>query len=206
MSAGRGRFVVFEGGEGCGKSTQSALLAERLAVAGRDPVLTRQPGGTVIGSSLRALLLDPATVGLDRRAEALLMAADRAQHVAEVIRPALDAGRDVVCDRYAYSSIAYQGDGRGLDPDRVRAVSAWATDDLWPDLVVLLEVDLETASARVGDDRDRFEQAGDGFHRRVRDGFRRLAAAEPERWLVLDGTRAVEEVARDVWAAVEALR
>lgn len=206
VAGDRGRFVVFEGGEGCGKSTQAALLAERLAAAGRDPVLTRQPGGTTIGVALRALLLDPATADLDVRAEALLMAADRAQHVAEVIRPALAAGRDVVCDRYTYSSIAYQGHGRGLDPTRVREVSAWATDDLWPDLVVLLDVDVATASVRVGDDRDRFEQAGGDFHQRVRDGFLALAAADAERWVVLDGTRAIEDVAHEVWTEVEARR
>lgn len=203
MTAARGRFVVFEGGEGCGKSTQAQLLADRWSAAGRDPVLTRQPGGTAVGASLRALLLDPATVGLDERAEALLMAADRAQHVAELIEPALAAGRDVVCDRYTYSSIAYQGDGRGLDPDRVREVSAWATGDLWPDVVVLLDVDPRTASERLGDDRDRFERAGEEFHRRVRDGFRRLAAADPDRWVVIDGTLPIEEIAAQVVVAVE---
>lgn len=205
MRESRGRFVVFEGGEGCGKSTQAQLLADRLVADGREVVLTRQPGGTPIGASLRALLLDPATVGLDERAEALLMAADRAQHVAELVEPALAAGRDVVCDRYTYSSIAYQGDGRGLDPERVRETSAWATGDLWPDLVVLLDVDPAAASARLGDERDRFEQAGDGFHRRVRDGFLRLAAAEPGRWVTLDGTLPIDEVAERVWTAVQGL-
>ena len=128
-----GRFIVFEGPDGGGKSTQSALLAERLGA-----VLTRQPGGTAIGGALRAILLDPANTGLSDRAEALLMAADRAQHATELIRPSLAAGRHVVCDRYLYSSIAYQGYGRGLGPDRVRDISAWATDELWPDLAAAL--------------------------------------------------------------------
>ena len=197
-----GRFIVFEGGEGSGKSTQSARLAARL-----DAVLTRQPGGTEIGGALRSILLDPATVGLTSRAEALLMAADRAQHAEELIRPALAAGRHVVCDRYLYSSVAYQGYGRGLDPVEIRSISAWATDELWPDLVVLLDVDPEAAASRIDPDRDRFEQAGEEFHRAVRGGFVALAASDPDpkRWLVIDGTLPVDEVSALVWAAVEPL-
>ncbi len=193
-----GRFIVFEGGEGSGKSTQSAILADRL-----DAILTRQPGGTDIGAALRAILLDTGTVALAPRAEALLMAADRAQHAAELIRPALAAERHVVCDRYTYSSVAYQGHGRGLDPQRVRDISAWATEELWPDLVVLLDVDPSAAATRLVRELDRFEQAGDEFHRAVRDGFLAQALAEPERWVVIDGTGTVDEVARAVWAAVE---
>lgn len=192
-----GRFVVFEGGEGCGKSTQSSVLADRL-----DAVLTRQPGGTAIGAGLRALLLDPANVALADRAEALLMAADRAQHAAELIRPSLEAGRHVVCDRYLYSSVAYQGYGRGLDAERVRDLSVWATDGLLPDLVILLDVPPEVAAARLGADLDRFEREDAEFHRRVRDGYLRQAESGPERWLVLDGSRSVAEVTADVWAAV----
>jgi dTMP kinase len=192
-----GRFIVFEGGEGSGKSTQAGLLADRL-----DAVLTRQPGGTEIGAALRGILLDTANIGLAPRAEALLMAADRAQHAAELIRPALDSGRHVVCDRYTYSSVAYQGHGRGLDPVRVRELSAWATDELWPDLVVLLDVAPEAAAARLVRDLDRFELAGDDFHERVRSGFLDQARSEPDRWVVIDGTLAVEDVAAAVWAAV----
>lgn len=195
-----GRFVVFEGGEGSGKSTQAALLAERL-----DAVLTRQPGGTEIGAALRAILLDTANTELAPRAEALLMAADRAQHAVELIRPALAAGRHVVCDRYTYSSVAYQGYGRDLDPQRVRDISAWATDELWPDLVVLLDVDPDAAAARLVRELDRFEQAGAEFHRTVREGFLAQAETEPDRWVVIDGTQPVDEVAAQVWAAVGAL-
>jgi dTMP kinase len=194
----RGRFIVFEGGEGTGKSTQARLLADRL-----DALLTREPGGTPAGSSLRAMLLDPATGRLDARAEALLMAADRADHVTTVIRPALESGTDVVCDRYAASSIAYQGYGRGLDPAEVRRLSDWASDGLWPDLVVLLRVDAATAAARLGNQLDRFEREDGGFHERVATGFDEQAVAEPDRWVVVDGEGAIEEVAARVAAAVD---
>lgn len=193
-----GRFVVFEGGEGCGKSTQAALLADRLGA-----VLTRQPGGTEIGAALRTILLDPATAGLTPRTEALLMAADRAQHVAEVIRPALADGHDVVCDRYLYSSIAYQGHGRGLTVSEVRDLSGWATEGLLPDLVVLLTVPADLAATRLGSNLDRFESAGEGFHERVATGFAELAAGDPERFVVIDGSAPVDVVAAQVWAAVE---
>ena len=194
-----GRFITFEGGEASGKSTQAARLAERLGA-----VLTRQPGGTVIGASLREILLAPTTIALDARAETLLMAADRAQHVAEVIRPALLEGRDVVCDRYAHSSMAYQGFGRGLDPADVGRVSGWATGELWPDLVVLLDVDETVAAARMHRDLDRFEQAGPAFHARVREGFRTLAADDPDRWLVIDASLSVADVAATVDAGLAA--
>lgn len=195
--AGPARFIAFEGGEGCGKSTQAARLADAIGA-----VLTREPGGTDLGLRLRELLLDPATEHVDRRAEALLMAADRAQHVAAVVRPSLAAGRHVVSDRFAASSLAYQGYGRGLPLDEVRELSAWATDDTWPDLIVLIDVPVETAAARLGEDLDRFEQADDGFHQRVTDGFRDLAAADPARWVVIDGTPPVDVVAAAVRKAV----
>ena len=194
---GRGRFIVFEGGEACGKSTQSRLLADDL-----DAVLSREPGGTPIGARLRELLLDPATIGLEPRAEALLMAADRAQHLSEVVRPALDAGRHVVADRSAFSSMAYQGYGRGLPLAEVRHLSDWATEGVWPDLVVLLEVSVAMAAERLDSTLDRMEQLGDEFHRRVADGFRAMAAADPDRWVVIDGGRPVDEVAASVRAAV----
>ncbi|HVF75345.1 MAG TPA: dTMP kinase [Acidimicrobiales bacterium] len=192
------RFIAFEGGDASGKSTQAALLASRLGA-----VLTREPGGTAVGERVRDLLLDPALVDLDPRAEALFMAAARAQHVAEVIRPALDAGRDVVTDRYAGSSLAYQGFGRGLDIDAVRALSEFATGGLWPDVVVLLDVPDDVARQRLGV-LDRFEAAGADFHHRVVEGFRALAAAEPERWVVVSGVGSVDEVTERVWQAVGA--
>jgi dTMP kinase len=192
-----GRFIVFEGGEGCGKSTQAARLAERL-----DAVLTRQPGGTDLGARLRAILLDGVAGDVVARAEALLMAADRAQHVEELVRPALDAGRDVISDRYIPSSVAYQGHGRGLDPAEVRRISDWAVDGLWPDLIVLLLVPEDVARSRTGGARDRIEAAGAEFHRRVDAAFRDMAADDPDRWVVLDGTGDPDEVAGRVWDEV----
>lgn len=196
-----GRFVVFEGGEGSGKSTQARLLADRWGAE-----LTFEPGDTEAGARLRAILLDPATGDLDPRAEALLMAADRAHHVSTRIRPALLRGRDVVCDRFAGSSIAYQGYGRGLGADAVAALSSFATDGLTPDLVVLLEVPTDVAGARlaVAGSPDRFEAAGEDFHQRVAGGYRELAAADPQRWAVIDGTGTTDEVAALVAEAVDA--
>lgn len=193
----RGRFIVFEGGEASGKSTQATRLASHLGAE-----LTREPGGTDLGERLRALLLDPATGVLDSRTELLLMAAARAEHVARVIEPALAAGRDVVCDRFSGSSVAYQAYGRGLDPGEVAEVSRWAAGCLEPDLVVLLEVDATTRAARLGGAHDRLEAAGTAFHERVADGFRALAAADPERWVTLDGTESVERLERAVRQAV----
>lgn len=193
----RGRFIVFEGGEGTGKSTQAARLAERL-----DAVLTHEPGATAVGARLRELMLSPETERLDDRAEALLMAADRAQHVSELIEPALRSGRHVVCDRYVGSSVAYQGYGRGLDPDMVRAVSGWAAAGLWPDVTILLTVPDDVAADRIGAARDRIEAAGDDFHRRVIEGFREQAADEPEHWIEVDGTGTPDEVEDRVLDAV----
>ena len=189
----RGRFIAFEGGEACGKSTQSALLAAAL-----DAVLTREPGGTTIGAQLRAVLLDPATIGLSDRAEALLMAADRAQHVVEVVAPALAAGRHVVTDRFAGSSIAYQGHGRGLPIEEIRELSLWATDGVWPDLIILLDVPEAEADRRLGTSRDRMEAEPAAFHAAVIDGFRAQAEAEPDRWAVIDGSLSIDEVAAAV--------
>ncbi|MGZ4703280.1 MAG: dTMP kinase [Acidimicrobiales bacterium] len=193
----QGSWIVFEGGEGGGKSTQSARLAAAL-----DAVLTREPGGTEIGLRLRELLLDPGTVELDHRAEALLMAADRAQHLGQVVVPALESGRHVVSDRSAYSSIAYQGYARGLPVDEVRGLSDWAMHGRWPDLVVLLEVPSDVAAGRLGAKLDRIEQLGPEFHRRVADGFREMAAADAGHWVVIDGSRSLGEVEAAVRGAV----
>jgi dTMP kinase len=195
----RGRFVVFEGGEGSGKSTQAALLATRLGA-----VLTREPGGTSIGRRIRSLVLDAGEgAAVDPRTEALLMAADRAQHVAEVIRPALERGVDVVSDRFTGSTLAYQGYGRGLPVGELARLSAWATGGLEPDVVVLLDVSAEVAAARRKAVPDRMESAGDDFHRRVADGYRSLAAGDPARWRVVDGSGSVEDVEKLVLAALE---
>ena len=193
----RGKFIAFEGGEACGKSTQSQRLATEI-----DAVLTREPGGTAVGAQLRAVLLDPQTVNLSDRAEALLMAADRAQHVAEVVEPALVSGRHVVTDRFAGSSIAYQGHGRGLPVNEIRDLSLWATSGVWPDLIVLLDVPEAEADRRLGSSRDRMESEPASFHAAVMEGFRAQAAADPDRWVVIDGTPSIELVSAAVFAVV----
>ncbi len=193
-----GRLIALEGREASGKTTQAAILARRLGA-----LLTREPGGTAVGERIRSLLLDPQLGGLDARAEALLMAADRAQHVAEVIRPALESGTDVVTDRFSHSSLAYQGYGRCLPLHEVRQLSTWASAGLWPDLVVLVDVPEGTARDR-RQGRDRFEREEAAFHRRVAEGYQELAAQEPDVWRVVDGTGTVEEVAARLWAAVSA--
>lgn len=192
-----GRLIAFEGGETVGKSTQARLLAERLGAR-----LTFEPGATDLGAQIRSLVLDPSESPLSSRAEALLMAADRAQHVAEVIRPALDAGTHVVTDRFIGSSLAYQGFGRGLGVDDVLALSLFATAGLHSDLNVLLEVSEEVARSRQASPGDRIEAEDADFHQRVLDGFRILAEQNPERWVVIDGGRPVDEVAEAVYAAV----
>jgi len=193
-----GHFIAVEGADGTGKSTQARLLAERLGA-----LFTREPGGTPLGERIRALVLDPSGDPPVDRAEALLMAAARAQHVAEVVEPALAAGRDVVSDRYVASSVAYQGHGRGLGAEAVMAVNRFATDDLQPDLVVLILVDAPVAVRRLGDHLDRIEQAGDAFQTAVVAAYSEMATADPDRWLVVDGNGTVEEVAARVTAAVE---
>jgi len=189
-----GYFIAFEGGEGAGKSTQEGLLAQSLIERGHAVVRTREPGGTAAGEQIRHVLLSPEFEGLDPRAEALLFAASRGEHVARVIRPALEHGDVVICDRYIDSSIAYQGYGRDLGPSRVRDLSMWATGDLLPDLTVVLDVDPEVGLARFAQ-RDRLEAEPLEYHRSVRAGFLALAAAEPGRYLVLDARADVGETA-----------
>ena len=199
-----GVFVVFEGGEGAGKSTLAVRIAEWLRGTGREVVITRQPGATDVGVQLRTLLLDPET-SLTPRAEALLYAADRAEHVATVIRPALERGAVVLCDRYIDSSLAYQGAGRDLDPADIARVSRWAADGLVPDLTVLLDVDPEVGLRRAGGQPDRFEAESLDFHQRVRTGFRSLAALEPRRYLVVDAAQPPASVAAQVEARLRDL-
>jgi dTMP kinase len=197
-----GCFIAFEGGEGAGKSTQVRRLAAHLRDLGRDVLETHEPGDTRIGPAVRALLLDPANAGLSARAEALLYAADRAEHVDAVIRPALQRGADVLTDRYVDSSLAYQGAGRPLDPQAVAAVNAWAIDGLLPDLTVVLDVDPEVGLRRGSATPDRLEAEPLEFHRRVREGFLDLAAQDPGRYLVVDAALPADAVRAAVLAEV----
>lgn len=189
-------LIAFEGGEGSGKSTQARLLAERLGA-----VLTHEPGATALGARLRELLLDPSAA-VDVRTEALLMAADRAQHLAEIVAPALAKGQDVVTDRYLYSSLAYQSYGRGLDRREVRELSAFAGAPE-ADVVVFITVSAAERARRMKAVPDRIEASGADFHRRVEDGFHALAEADPHRWVVVDGDGPIAEIAEKVWSAVQ---
>jgi dTMP kinase len=195
-----GRFIVIEGIDASGKSTQVALLGNRLGA-----VVTREPGGTAAGEQIRSLLLRPdPTVAISHRTEALLMAAARAQHVAEVVEPALSTGQTVVCDRYIASSIAYQGYGRELDPSEVQKISEWASDHRWPDLTILVRVPVEVALERLRTSRgaegiDRLEAAGEAFLTRVADGFDALAATQVGGpWIVVDGLGTIDAVADEI--------
>lgn len=196
-----GIFIAFEGGEAAGKSTQEALLAARLADAGREAVRTREPGGTPAAEAIREVVLSPRFAGLDDHAEALLFAASRGDHAAKVIRPALERGAVVICDRYVDSSIAYQGVGRGLGIERVRELSMWATSGLLPDLTIVLDIDPVIGLGRVTNP-DRLESEGMAYHQRVRQAFLDLAAADPARYLVIDGALDQQEVASLVWNRV----
>jgi dTMP kinase len=194
----RGRLIALEGVDGCGKSTQAVLLAHAL-----DALSTAEPGATQLGATLRTLLLDPGLPPVSERAEALLMTADRAQHVAEVVRPALEEGRWVVTERFSGSTLAYQGYGRGLDLAELRRLVLWAAAGITPDLTVLLDLPSDAARRRLDLGRaDRLERLPAAFHERVHAGYRALAEAEPESWVVIDATGDVDEVAREVLAVV----
>lgn len=198
-----GLYLTLEGGDGAGKTTQSELLAVWLGARGHEVVRTRDPGGTPLGRSVRDLLLHGEHV--DQRAEALLYAADRAQNIAEVVRPALARGAVVIQDRYIDSSLAYQGAGRELPDAEIRALNEWATQGLWPHLTVLLDVSPELAASRrasAGQQADRLEREAKEFHARVRGAFLALAAAEPDRFLVLDAALPVDELHTAIRARV----
>ncbi|CAM3160832.1 dTMP kinase [Nocardioides dubius] len=199
-----GVFVCFEGGEGGGKSTQSQLLHEWLSGEGYQVLLTRQPGGTAVGQQVRSIVLSPETGELSHRTEALLYAADKAEHVDSVLLPALGAGQVVVTDRYVDSAIAYQGSGRDLDPAEVTSLNRWATGDLRPHLTVLLDLEPQHGLGRFAE-RDRIEAEGEEFHQRVRAAFLELAAADPEHYLVLDARGSIEEIAAAIRARVTPL-
>lgn len=205
-----GRFITFEGGEGCGKSTQIRLLADRLRAAGKEVLLTREPGGTALAERIRSLVREESDDPPNSRAETLLFIASRAQVVENVIRPALASGTWVLCDRFADSTFAYQGYGRGLDLDELKRINSFATGGLEPDMTILLNVSPEVSAKRMrareaatNTDADRMEKAGDGFHARLRQGFLELAAAEPERFAVIQADGSVEEVEEAVWNSIQ---
>ncbi|NYE36735.1 dTMP kinase [Nocardioides cavernae] len=200
----RGLFVCFEGGEGAGKSTQSRLLHDWLVEHGATVLLTFEPGDTPVGKELRRIVLDPATGELSDRTEALLYAADKAEHVDHVVLPALARGEVVITDRYVDSTLAYQGAGRTLDVAEVEAVARWATRDLRPHLTVVLDLEPETGLDRFTE-RDRIEGQSLEFHQRVRQGFLALAAADADHYLVLDAREPIEEIAAAIRARVEPL-
>lgn len=202
-----GLFLTFEGGDGSGKSTQSALLTDWLTAQGREVVHSREPGGTDVGIEMREIVLHWRG-NIAPRAEALLYAADRAHNIATVVRPALERGDIVIQDRYLDSSVAYQGAGRVLGATEVRDLSLWATEGLLPDLTVLLDLDEHTGRARLDESRtryDRLEAEAAEFHGRVRAAYLELAAAEPDRFLVLDATLPVDELAERIRGRVSAL-
>jgi dTMP kinase len=192
-----GVFVCFEGGEGSGKSTQSGLLGDWLAGEGYDVVQTFEPGDTEVGRQVRRIVLSPETGELSDRTEALLYAADKAEHVDTVVRPALDRGAVVITDRYVDSALAYQGAGRSLEVRDVEMVNRWATGDLRPHLTVLLDLAPEAGLGRFAE-RDRIEQEGTEFHQRVRQAFLDLAAVDPDHYLVLDAHGEIEAIAAAV--------
>jgi dTMP kinase len=203
VSPAASRFITFEGVDGAGKSTHLEWFATTLAArCAAEVVLTREPGGTPLGEEIRDLVLHGGEVA--PWAEAALYAASRAQHVEQVIRPALARGATVICDRYVDSSVAYQGIARGLGLERVLDLNLAAVEGLMPDLTILLEIDADAALGRMGGERDRIEREDDGFHARAAAAYRELAVREPERYLVLDGTLPAEELAELIAAVVGA--
>ena len=204
MSTAGGVFVVFEGGDGVGKTTQVDRLCAWLADAGQEVLKTFEPGDTTVGAMIRRIVLDPATGEMSPRAEALLYAADKAQHIFSVVRPALERGAVVVCDRYVDSMLAYQGAGRVLELADLERIARWATENLRPDLTVVLDAELSDGiHAKVH--KDRLESAGDLFHERTRQFFLELARREPERYLVLNARASREEIAAQVASRVAPL-
>jgi dTMP kinase len=209
----KGVFVTFEGIEGSGKSTQIGLLADYLTASGRPVTFTREPGGTPIGDQVRKILLDPASKGLDPVAELLLYAASRAQHLREVILPALQKGRVVLCDRFSDATLAYQGHGRGLDIDMIRALDRIVTGGRRPDLTILLDIDAAAGLARARgrnssrqlEHEGRFENEEAAFHRRVREGYLALAKEQPERFRIVEASRSPDEVGQEIREIVDTL-
>ena len=195
----RGRYIAFEGLEGCGKSTHVTRLAE--AIGG---ITTREPGGTAIGAALRTAMLDTKNTMLSPRAEALMMSADRAQHIDELVVPALTAGKHVVSDRSAFSSLAYQGYGRLLNIDELKRFNSWAIQDNWPELVIFIDVPIDQLLERLQKrELDRFEREDRSFFERIYTGFHTMAAADPSRWMIIDGTPSKDEVQSAILQGVQ---
>jgi dTMP kinase len=199
-------FIVFEGGEGCGKSTQTKALYRRLSKDGFGAILTREPGGTRLGERVRRHLKRTGDTRVSPLAELFLIATARAQLVSEIIRPELEKGKAVICDRFTPSTLAYQGYGRGLDTDAIRDVNDIATDGMSPDLIVLLDMPVEVSLGRKkSKEKDRFESESLAFHTRVRRGYMDLAKADPERWLVVDGRLPKKVIEETIWEKVGVL-
>lgn len=202
-----GAFITLEGIEGAGKSSHAARLASHLRAQGRRVLLTREPGGTRAGELIRAIFLDPA-ISLEAAAELLLALADRAQHVAETLGPALAEGQVVICDRFYDSTVAYQGHGRGLDLGLIEQLNKIASGGLTPDLTIVLDCPVESGLARTrarGAEPDRFEAADGGFHQRVREGFQKIARNNPQRVMLIDSSQPAELVANRIMAAAQAM-
>ena len=197
-----GLFITFEGGEGCGKSTQSRLLLKKLEQRNIPVVLTHEPGGTSLGTEIRKLLKRKRGSSIASQAELFLFAASRVQLVAELIRPALEETKVVICDRFTDSTLVYQGYGRGLDLTTVETVNNMATGNLKPDLTILLDMSPEQGLARKQSLKDRFELEDLSFHHRVREGYLKMAAAEPDCWLLIDASLPEEKIAEIIWDRV----
>ena len=200
-----GLFITFEGGEGCGKSTQSRLLLKKFEQQNIPVLLTHEPGGTALGNEVRKALKRKGGSSISPQAELFLFAASRAQLLAELIRPALEEGKVVVCDRFTHSTLVYQGYGRGLDLTIVETVNSIATQNLKPDLTIFLDISPEQGLARKRSLKDRFELEDLSFHRRVREGYLKMAAAEPDRWLVIDASLPKRKIAEIIWDKVSRL-
>ncbi|MFO7996100.1 MAG: dTMP kinase [Dehalococcoidia bacterium] len=198
-------FITFEGGEGCGKTTQARLLSKKLEQQTIQVVLTHEPGGTALGNEIRKLLKKRRGSPISPPAELFLFAASRVQLVSELIRPALEQGKAVICDRFTYSTVVYQGYGRGLDLTTVELVNNMATQDLKPDLIILLDISPEQGLTRKRSLRDRFELEDLAFHRRVRDGYVKMAGAEPDRWLLIDASLPKKKISEIIWDKVSKL-
>lgn len=201
----KGLFITFEGADGCGKTTQLNLLKEYLEKNGYDVLVTREPGGKGLGEKFREILLNYDGV-VSERCESFLFLADRAQNIDTIVKPAIDAGKIVLCDRHIDSSVAYQGYGRGLDIEKIKQLNTLATGGLLPDLTLVFDIDIETSMKRVGKEKDRMESAGNEFFNRVRNGYLELAKQEPKRIKVVNSTASIEEIHEQVVKIIKNLQ